>query len=445
MCKFDPPNLNTPFTPFNMKHFTLLLLLITFFCRAQDIKVIRGPYLQNFTPTSGVVRWRTDMAANSQVIYGNSPGKLNQSVTDANLLTEHEVEIKNLSPGKKYFYAIISAGTKVGGDETHYFNTVPKAGSTKPVRIWALGDFGNSSKNQADVRDAMFNATKTYKPDAWIWMGDNAYSNGKEEEYQNHVFRVYQDTFFKNLPVWPSPGNHDYAGKHNPALPPYFKIFTMPTKGENGGLPSGTESFYSFNYGNVHLISLDSEAMEPDSSYLYNENGKQATWLKKDLEANKLPWTIVYWHKPPYSKASHDSDTEIWMYKVRENITPILEKYKVDLVICGHSHGYERNHPLLGHTGKSATYDPSIHRKANEVAPNQYVVKKGEGQGTIYIVNGSGGQLGGKQKDYPLKSSVYSNITEGGSMLIDVANKKLNAQWICADGVVRDMFSIEKK
>jgi hypothetical protein len=40
---------------------------------------------------------------------------------------------------------------------------------------------------------------------------------------------------------------------------------------------------------------------------------------------------------------------------------------------------------------------------------------------------------------------VYSNVTEGGSMLIDVVNKKLNAQWICADGVVRDMFSIEKK
>jgi len=219
----------------------------------------------------------------------------------------------------------------------------------------------------------------------------------------------------------------------------------MPTKGENGGLPSGTESFYSFNYGNVHLISLDSEAMESDSSYLYNENGKQANWLKKDLEANKLPWTIVYWHKPPYSKASHDSDTEIWMYKVRENITPILEKYKVDLVICGHSHGYERNHPMLGHTGKSATYDAAVHKKANEVAPNTYVINKGESQGTIYIVNGSGGQLGGKQKDYPLKSSQYSNVTEGGSMLIDVVNKKLNAQWICADGVVRDMFSIEKK
>jgi hypothetical protein len=100
---------------------------------------------------------------------------------------------------------------------------------------------------------------------------------------------------------------------------------------------------------------------------------------------------------------------------------------------------------MVGHTGKSATYDESIHKKANEVAPNTYVVKKGESQGTIYIVNGSGGQLGGKQKDYPLKSSVYSNVTEGGSMLIDVVNKKLNAQWICADGVVRDMFSIEKK
>jgi Icc-related predicted phosphoesterase len=429
-----------------MKKLILFLLLSSFLGFAQELKIIRGPYLQNFTPSSGVIRWRTDVAGNSKVIYGKSPKQLNQSVSDENLKTEHEIEIKNLSPGKKYYYAIVSSGTTLGGDETYYFNTVPKAGSTKPVRIWALGDFGNSSKNQANVRDAMFNATKTHKPDAWIWMGDNAYSNGKEEEYQNHVFRVYQDTFFKNLPVWPSPGNHDYAGKHDPSVPPYFKIFTMPTRGENGGLASGTESYYSFNYGNVHLISLDSEALETsDSSYLHNENGKQAKWLAKDLEANKLPWTIVYWHKPPYSKGSHDSDTEIWMYKVRENITPILEKYKVDLVICGHSHSYERTHPIVGHTGKNISYDASVHKKANEVAPNTYVINKGERQGTIYVVNGSGGQLGGKKNDYPLKASAYSNVTEGGSMLIDVDNKKMTAQWICGDGIVRDMFSIEKK
>ena len=428
-----------------MKKLIYLLLLTPFFSPAQDTKIIRGPYLNNFTQVSGIVHWRTDSPANSQVLYGESLTSMTKSIVDNSLVTEHEIEVKNLIAGKKYYYAILSNGIKKGGDESHYFHAVPKTGSTKPVRIWALGDFGNSSKNQAQVRDAMNEATKDHRPDLWIWMGDNAYSNGKEEEYQKNVFDVYQETFFKNLPVWPSPGNHDYAGKHDPTAPPYFKIFNMPTKGENGGVPSGTESFYSFNYGNVHLISLDSEAMESDSTMLYMGKGRQAAWLEKDLSANKMPWTIVYWHKPPYSKGSHNSDTELIMVKMRENITPLLEKFKVDLVICGHSHSYERTNPLSGHTGLNDTFDATTHVNALATSPNQYVVNKDKGQGTIYIVNGSGGQLGGKQKDYPLKSSVYSNVTEGGSLMIDVVKNKLSASWLCSDGIVRDQFTILKK
>ena len=38
---------------------------------------------------------------------------------------------------------------------------------------------------------------------------------------------------------------------------PYLNIFSLPTNGEVGGLPSGTEQYYSFDYANVHIVSLD--------------------------------------------------------------------------------------------------------------------------------------------------------------------------------------------
>jgi hypothetical protein len=436
-----------------MKKILILSLVVISLetCLAQSSKVVRGPYLQNLTPTSVTVRWRTDKATESKVIFGTQAEKLNEKETDKKLTTEHEVVLKGLDPKTKYFYTFGSEKEMMKADTEQYFVTAPKAGSAEPIRIWALGDFGCSSKNQFQVRDAILKNTADRRPDVWLWLGDNAYGIGTDEEFQKHVFGVYQEGFFKNMPFWATPGNHDYAGKHNPALPPYFKIFSMPQLGEAGGVPSGSESYFSFDYGNIHFVSLDCEGKldanpneyGDEGKFLWDTTGKQVEWLKKDLTANKQPWTIVFWHRPPYSKGSHDSDTEEEMVKIRENLLPILERYNVDIVFSGHSHVYERTHPLVGHYGLDDTFDPKKHIVAETTSADNYVVK-GKKQGIIYIVNGSGGQLGGKEPGYPLNSAVYSNNTEGGSMILDVKGNKLEAQWICGDGVVRDKFSITK-
>ena len=79
------------------------------------------------------------------------------------------------------------------------------------------------------------------------------------------------------------------------------------------------------------------------------------TWLTNDLAANDKEWVIAFWHHPPYTKGSHDSDTEGRLIDMRENALPILESYGVDLVLSGHSHSYERSHLLDGHYGTSDT------------------------------------------------------------------------------------------
>jgi 3',5'-cyclic AMP phosphodiesterase CpdA len=329
--------------------------------------------------------------------------------------------------------------------EEQFLSTAPPVGSTNPVRIWALGDFGDGSKNQLDCRDAIIKETVDHRPDAWLWLGDNAYNIGLDEEYQRHVFRVYQESFFKNTNLYPSPGNHDYGrAKRNPSDISYFKIFTMPSNGEAGGIPSGSESYYAVDFGNVHLISLDSQGELDGGFRIYDTLSKQITWLKKDLAANKLPWTIVYFHHPPYTKGSHDSDRENELVKIRENLLTILERFKVDLVLTGHSHVYERTHPLRGHYGEANTFDPIKHVVEKKDSPNNYRVGK-EGQGVIYIVSGSGGQVGGQAEGYPLRAATYYNATVGGSLLMDFNDNRLDAKWICADGQVRDRFSITKE
>lgn len=415
----------------------LFLLFCAQFAWAQKAQIVRGPYLQSVTPTSVLVHWRTDIPSPSQVFY-QAKGQV-FSAQDTSRVIDHVITLNRLKPATKYAYQIDSKSFTAD----RYVVTAPAFGSTKKVRIWALGDFGDGSASQKAVMNSIETFTRGDRPDAWIWLGDNAYNNGKDEEYQKNVFDVYQTAFLQNLPIYPSPGNHDYAGKHDPTVPPYFKIFNMPIEGEAGGLPSHAESYYSVNYGPVHLVALDTEMRDVTGLQLMDGKGMQYEWLKADLAANKLPWVVVYFHKPPYSKGSHDSDTELDMKHLREHVNPLFEQYKVDLVIAGHSHVYERSYPMRGHWGVNDTFDVATHVVATSTSPNQYVVGP-KGQGVIYVVNGSGGKVGGQRPGFPMKSSVYTNNKIGGSVILDVDKRTFNLKWIQSDGVVGDEFVIKK-
>jgi hypothetical protein len=91
-----------------------------------------------------------------------------------------------------------------------------------------------------------------------------------------------------------------------------------------GGLVTGTEAYYSFDYGNVHFISLDS--YETDRSV----GSPMMSWLENDLAATSAMWIIAFWHHPPYTKGSHDSDRESNLIDMRATALPILESYGVD-------------------------------------------------------------------------------------------------------------------
>ena len=87
--------------------------------------------------------------------------------------------------------------------------------------------------------------------DGMLLLGDNAYNSGTDAEYQSNFFPQYQDSLLRNVVLWPAPGNHDYANnatRQNDHAVPYYSMFTLPTAGESGGVASGTEAFYSFDF-----------------------------------------------------------------------------------------------------------------------------------------------------------------------------------------------------
>src|SRR5204863_3493213 len=166
------------------------------------------------------------------------------------------------------------------------------------------------------VRNAYATYTGTRYTDVWLMLGDNAYDSGTDSEYQSAVFNMYSKMLRQTV-LWPTIGNHDTDQSSNPPSSlPYYQIFTLPQNGEAGGVASGTEDYYSYDYGNIHFVCLDSM---PSSR---TPNGAMMTWLKNDVASTTKNWIIAYWHHPPYSKGSHDSDSEGELIEMRQSALP---------------------------------------------------------------------------------------------------------------------------
>lgn len=404
--------------------------------------VTRGPYLQMATPTSIEVRWRTSSTTNSYVRYGTTQAQLTAVASDSALTTEHQVKLTGLKPGTKYFYAVGTSTTNlVGNDANHLFVTSPTTGTGQPTRVWVIGDSGTADANARAVRNAYYNATGSRYTNLMLMLGDNAYTDGTDSQYQAAVFDMYP-TLLRQTPVWPTLGNHDgISANSSTQTGPYYNVFTLPRAGEAGGLASGTEAYYSFDYGNVHFVCL--ESFETDRS----TTGAMLTWLRNDLASTIQPWIIAYWHHPPYSKGSHDSDVDAEMRQMRQNALPILEEQGVDLVLTGHSHSYERSFLIDGHYGSSSTFTTSMKVNGGDGRVNGTgaYTKAEEGPwshaGAVYAVAGSSGKIAGGALNHP---AMYVSLNVLGSLVLDVAGNRLDATFLDSTGAIRDYFTISK-
>ena len=422
-------------------------------------KITRGPYLQASTPTSIIIRWRTDVTSPSKINFGLTQNALTSSKSDDFPKKEHIVTLDNLKPNTKYFYGVASGNTTLQASVDNFFVTNPLVGTEQKVRIWALGDMGMGTESQKKVYQQYLKYTNREHTNLWLLMGDNAYAQGMDWEFQQRFFEYYQtDMLMKQTVLMPTPGNHDYSPTSNnykieDPLVAYFNIFSFPTKGESGGVPSGSKAFYSYDYANIHFISLDSYGREGADRSMFSKESEQMKWLEKDLKANKQKWTIVYWHHPPYTMASRNSDKEIDLKTIREGVVPILDKYKVDMVLNGHSHVYERSQMMKGHYGLAATFNQKtngvststgLYNNSKDSCPYVKDSKVADNEGIIYVVNGCGASNSGSVNTLTHDAMVYSDKTNAGSMSIEIEGNRLDAKFITEDGSVKDQFTILK-
>ncbi|MEN8170760.1 MAG: metallophosphoesterase family protein [Pseudomonadota bacterium] len=390
---------------------------------------VRGPYLQMPTADAITIRWQTLNQEKGVVRYGSSPDELNRRA-EGGLATVHEVRLSGLNPDTAYYYSV---------DETVYpFRTSPLPGSDRPVRLWVQGDPGLAIPSTMQGRDAAIKWAVAHPRDGlppidlWLTTGDNAYRSGKDEEFQRHLFNAYPK-LLPTLPYLPVHGNHD--ARRNA----FYKLFTFPEKGEAGGVASGSEHYFSIDYGQLHLIFLDSHDgdLDKDSAML--------RWLKKDLETTKQPWIVALLHHPPYTKGSHDSDDDGdsrgRMRRVRENVLPLLELGGVDVALFGHSHVYERSHLMACHYGTSDSFKSAMNLQHNDKGQYEKSITRSAQDGIIYNVVGSSARANSGPLDHPAMTIARSEL---GSLLLDIDGNKLSAIAITPKGKVFDRYEIRK-
>lgn len=417
-----------------------LALLLCLPLSASALELVRGPYLQRVGPDEATVVFRTDEPCDGAITWG-LPGEPGEPVALSTQQTEHVAELTGLSPSTTYTYEITCDGLRVaaGLDPANlWVRTAPPPSTEEPVRAWVVGDSGNGSFGQRNVRDAAVSHWGPDRPDLFLHLGDMAYGDGTDLEFTLFFYGIYQDQL-SWVPTFPTIGNHE-GGTSVSAdeQGPYYEGYHLPRDGRLGGVPSGTEAWYSYDWANIHFVVLDSHQSSRAT------DGPMLTWLAEDLDATDQDWIVAYFHHPPYTKGSHDSDTETSHIEMRENALPILEAGGVDLVLGGHSHIYERSY--LAHGGyETPTTDQAIvdWGDGRSDGDGPYVLEPGlaAGDGALFVVAGHGGASTSQDGVHPL---MYFAEVEHGSVLMDVRANRLSLRNVRDDGEVTDRVTLIK-
>jgi hypothetical protein len=154
-------------------------------------------------------------------------------------------------------------------------------------------------------------------PTAVLTLGDNQYPSGSPSDFRRH----YGSTWGRfKARTRPSPGNHDYG---TAGAAGYFGYFGRLAR------PHGS-SYYGFDLGGWHLISLD-------SNIDVRAGSRQVRWLRADLAATTKRCILAYWHHPRFTSGAHQGDNR-WVGPLWN----ALYTARADVVLGGHEHNYER-------------------------------------------------------------------------------------------------------
>ncbi|NSL88611.1 purple acid phosphatase family protein [Chitinophaga solisilvae] len=334
------------------------------------------PYLQYPAPDTISVMWLTARPCYSWVEYGTD-GQLNlkahhvtSGLVDANNRL-HRIDLPHLQPGKQYSYKVFSKdivefqpykltyGETISSDTYTFTAPDPHAKEVSWLMINDIHDRPESIPHLVGLHGQNPYDFVFFNGDVFDYQAD-------EKQIIDHMLTPCGNTFSTQKPFMYVRGNHETRGKY---AREWHQYFDNPGHG----------SYFAFTWGPVHAIVLDTGEDKEDTHPVYagivdfdNYRIQQAQWLEQQLQSpayRKAKHKVVMMHIPHY----HGGD---WHGTVhcRNLFGPLFNKYKIDILICGHTHTYgvhapvpgQHNYPLIIGGGPKDGKRTLISLKANQ-------------------------------------------------------------------------------
>ena len=280
--------------------------------------------------------------------------------------------------------------------------------------IAAVGDWGCNSNT-----DKTINSINTQSPELILGLGDYSYESSADC-WLDALLPIYDPNNPNANNMQISIGNHENSASED--FNTYLNAFSL------------TRQFgqvYSFNFNNVHFLSMATEI-------LYSSGSSQNVFVKNDLAAAaanpNIDWIIVYFHKPMYSSPSSCSSCS-GESSLRDIYHPIFDQYGVDIVLEGHTHDYQRSFPIKFNSNSKS--NPII----TDTNRNNYIDPAGQ----IHAIVGTGGvnfHSLNSQKSF----IAFQQSNRFGHLNIDIQNNGTNliGKFISNEGGILDQFTISK-
>jgi hypothetical protein len=359
------------------------------------------------TPVTGArVRYGTDTGYGQEVEASVEP--LHTVLPTGEPVDQYYLgaRLGGLTSGTAYHYQVVHDGV---GTQDATFRTAPTAAARTPFSFTAFGDQGITR-----WAGSVTGMLARYSPAFHLLAGDVSYADqgGRGHVDDTYQPRVWDDYLAQITPVasgvpWMlAAGNHELEAVY--ADHGYAGLTTRFDFPQNG--PSGCPTVYSFVYGSVGVVSLDSNDLTSElaTNRDYSQ-GRQTVWARERFAALRadpaVDFVVALLHHCAYaSSAAHGSDAG-----VRTALGPLFDEFAVDLVISGHNHQYERTDPIRG--GIAVVPAPPGSTIASQDA------------GTTYLCVGTGGM-----------GNTLFDVADRNRMVRDTAPAEYDARLIADDG-----------
>jgi hypothetical protein len=238
----------------------------------------------------------------------------------------HEATMTALAASSSVVYQV---GNDVSWSSRRITRVAPAGRS--PLRIVAFGDHATNEISRHTTLSSL-----AQEPHVVLVAGDVSYANGRQSVWDTYFDEL--EPLGSTVPIMPALGNHDSEDAEDGG-------FGFETYRNRFALP-GAELHYSFDVGNVHVLSLEAGEAIVDPAVLADELAFAASDLASAAArraAGEIDFVVVLQHFPLWSNHESRGNDET-LVAAQE---PLFQSFQIDLLVVGHNHMYERSKPMV--------------------------------------------------------------------------------------------------